>query len=152
MRLLKFVLVLLSLSVSLMAADSPFSGTWKFDPSKGHLTPPVPKSIVAHIDASDTDFKYKEEGIGDKGQPMNVSYEAKFDGKDYPVTGDPYSDSVVLQQINQREIKFTNKKSGKVVSVTDAVISKDGRTATVNFTDYDSQGKAREGVAIYHKE
>jgi hypothetical protein len=152
MRFPRLLLVLLVFSVTLMAADSPFSGTWKFDPTKGNLTPPIPKSVVAHIDANDTDFKFKQEGVDDKDQPMNVSYEAKFDGNAYPVTGDPSSDSVLLKRINQREVKFTNKKSGKVVSVTDVVISKDGKTATVNYTDYDSAGKATKGVAIYQKE
>ena len=152
MRFLRLLLALLVFSVTLMAADSPFSGTWKFDPTKGNLTPPIPKSVVAHIDANDTDFKFKQEGVDAKDQPWNVSYEAKFDGKPYPVTGDPSSDSVVLKRINQREAKFTNKKSGKVVSVTDVVISKDGKTATVNYTDYDSAGKATKGVAIYQKE
>jgi hypothetical protein len=35
MRFLRALLVMLTVSVSLLAADSPFSGTWKFNPAEG---------------------------------------------------------------------------------------------------------------------
>ncbi len=57
MRFFRLLLVLLSFSASLLAADSPFSGTWKFNPSKGHLTPPIPK-------------KFSEEGVDEKGSAV----------------------------------------------------------------------------------
>ncbi len=94
MRSLRLLLVILSFSASVLAADSPFSGTWKFNPSKGHPTPPIPKSVVAHVEADAENFKFSQEGVDDKDQPFKSSYEAKFDGKEYTITGDPYSDSV----------------------------------------------------------
>jgi hypothetical protein len=48
MRSLKLVCLILALSTTLFAADSPFSGTWRFNPSKGHPTPPVPKTRYLH--------------------------------------------------------------------------------------------------------
>ena len=88
---LRLLLVILSFSASILAADSPFSGTWKFNPSKGHPTPPIPKSIVAHVEADAENFKFSQEGVDDKDQSFKSSYEAKFDGKEYPITGDPDS-------------------------------------------------------------
>ena len=111
---LRLLLVILSFSASILAADSPFSGTWKFNPSKGHPTPPIPKSVVAHVEADAENFKFSQEGVDDKDQSFKSSYEAKFDGKEYPITGDPDSDSVSLQRVNEREIKFTIKKAGTV--------------------------------------
>jgi hypothetical protein len=43
MRSLRLLLIVLSLSGSLLAAESPFSGTWKLNPTKGHPTPPIPE-------------------------------------------------------------------------------------------------------------
>ena len=151
MRSFRLLLVLLSFSASLLAADSPFSGIWKFNPSKGHLTPPIPKSVLVHIAADTENFKFSEEGVDEKGQPFKSSYEAKFDGKDYPTTGNPDSDSVSLRRVNEREIKFTTKKAGKVVSKLDVIVSKDGQITTVNYTDY-SQGKTDKGSAVYDKQ
>ena len=151
MRSFRLLLVLLSFSASLLAADSPFSGTWRFNPSKGHLTPPIPKSVVVHIAADTENFKFSEEGVDEKGQPFKGSYEAKFDGKDYPTTGNPDSDSVSLQRVSEREMKVTTKKAGKVVSKLDVIVSKDGKITTVNYTDY-SQGKTDKGSAVYDKQ
>jgi hypothetical protein len=151
MRFFRLLLVLLSFSASLLAADSPFSSTWKFNPSKGHLTPPIPKSVLVHIAADTENFKFGEEGVDEKGQPFKSSYEAKFDGKDYPTTGNPDSDSVSLQRVSEREIKFTTKKAGKVVSKLDVIVSKDEQITTVNYTGY-SQGKTDKGSAVYDKQ
>src|SRR5207237_10303625 len=46
---LRLLLVLLSFSAIILAADSPLSGTWKFNPSKSHPDPPISKSLVAHV-------------------------------------------------------------------------------------------------------
>ena len=70
MRFFRLLLVLLSFSASLLAADSPFSGTWKFNPSKGHLTPPIPKSVLVHIAADTENFKFSEEGVDEKGSAV----------------------------------------------------------------------------------
>ena len=59
MRILRGLVVMLTVSVSLLAADSPFTGTWKFNPGKGHPLPPLPKSIVAHIEADEQNFKFR---------------------------------------------------------------------------------------------
>ena len=94
MRQLKVLAVVLIMSLGLFAADSPFSGTWKLNLAKSKMTPPVPKSDIAVVDADENGLKLNEDVITDKGEALKISYEAKFDGKDYPVTGDPSSDSV----------------------------------------------------------
>lgn len=151
MRSLKLVCLILALSTTLFAADSPFSRTWKFNPSKGQPTPPVPKSVVVHVEADAETFKLNEEGIDNKDQPFKLSYEAKYDGKDYPITGDPNTDAVSLQRVNEHEIKFDIKKAGKVVSKLDVVIAKDGKSATVKSVDY-VEGKTKKATTVYDKQ
>ena len=148
---MRLLFVMLLFSISVLAADSPFSGTWKFNPSKGHITPPIPKSSVAHIDADEENFKFSQESVDDKGSSTTSSYEAKFDGKDYAVKGDPNVDTVSLKRVSDHEIKFTQKKAGKVVTTDDVVVSKDGQTTTVNYVDY-IEGKQQTGSAIYEKQ
>ena len=151
MRSVRLLLIMLSLSGSLLAAESPFSGTWKFSPTKGHPTPPFPKSHIVHVAANADSFKFSDEGVDDKDQPIKSSYEAKFDGKEYPITGDPSSDSVSLQRVNEHEIKITTKKAGKVMITLDVVVSKDGKTTTVHYVDH-SQGKPVKGWSVYDKQ
>lgn len=151
MRLLRLVIVMLSLSVCLQAAESPFSGTWRFNPSKGHPIQPVMKSSTAHIDADENNFKLDQDFVDDKDQSSTVTFKAKFDGKDYPVKGDPGTDSVSLHRVNERQADLTFKKAGKVVFKNSVAVSKDGKTTTCTVTDY-SEGKSNKGTFVYDKQ
>ena len=151
MRQLKVFAIVLVMSLSLFAADSPFSGTWKLNLAKSKMTPPAPKSDVAVVDADENGLKLNEDVVTDKGESLKISYEAKFDGKDYPVTGDPSSDSVSYQRVNANTLKGQTKKGGKVASDATIVVSKDGKTTTVHYTDY-SQAKPAVGTGVYDKQ
>ena len=151
MRLLKMLAVVLAMSLSLFAAESPFSGTWKLDLAKSKMTPPVPKSDIAVVDADENGLKLNEDVITDKGESLKISYEAKFDGKDYPVAGDPFSDSVSYQRVNANPLTSQTKKGGKIATDATIVVSKDGKITTVNYTDY-SQAKPAKGTAVYDKQ
>ena len=151
MRHLKMLAVVLAMSLSLFAAESPFSGTWKLNLAKSKTTPPVPKSDIAVVDADENGLKLNEDIITDKGESLKISWEAKFDGKDYPVTGDPSSDSVSYQRVNANTLKGKAKKAGKVVVDATIVVSKDGKITTVNYTDY-SQAKPAKGTGVYDKQ
>jgi hypothetical protein len=49
--------------------------------------------------------------------------------------------------VNDHEIKITTKKAGKVVADLDVVVSKDGKTTMVNYTD-----KGEKGTSVYDKQ
>ena len=152
MRSLQALLVVFVLSLRVLAADSPFSGTWKLNPSKSKMTPPFPQSETVNVNADDDGIRVRAEQIDDKGQSMTISYEAKFDGKDYPVTGDAGTDSIAFQRIDANTLKATGKKGGNVVVEFTAVVSADGKTTTVNYTETDAQGKKITGAAVYDKQ
>src|ERR1700680_900961 len=151
MRQLKVLAVVLVMSLTLFAAESPFSGTWKLNLAKSKMKPPVPKSDIAVVDAEENGIKWNEDVITDKGESRKISYEAKFDGKNYPVTGDPSSDSVSYQRVNANTLKGKTKKDGKVAIDATIVVSKDGKITTVNYTDY-SQAKPVKSTFVYDKQ
>jgi hypothetical protein len=47
MRELRVLITVLSMSLSLFAAESPFTGTWKLNPAKS--MPPAPKAILPSL-------------------------------------------------------------------------------------------------------
>lgn len=67
--------------------------------------------------------------------PNGESYDAKFDGKDYPVEGDPGHTMVSLKRIGNDTIEETDKRNGKVVGIAKMTVSSDGKWITVEFTD-----------------
>jgi hypothetical protein len=65
------------------------------------------------------------------------SYDAKFDGKEYPVTGDPTQTVVTLKRIDATTVEETDRRMGKVTDEIRLAASKDGKT--VDVTDKDPQ-------------
>ena len=67
--------------------------------------------------------------------PNGQSYDAKFDGKDYPINGDPGHTMVSLKRIGNDTIEETDKRDGKVVGISKMTVSSDGKWITIVFTD-----------------
>jgi hypothetical protein len=63
------------------------------------------------------------------------SYDAKFDGKEYPVTGDPTQSVVTLKRIDANTVEETDRRKGKITDEIRLAASKDGKT--VDVTDKD---------------
>ena len=67
------------------------------------------------------------------------SYDARFDGRYYPMKGAPAGNTVSLAKVNERTITSTLKQDGKVVEVSTMTVSADGKTASVK-EEYQEQG------------
>ena len=63
------------------------------------------------------------------------SYNAKFDGKEYPVEGDPGHTMVTLKRIDANSVLETDRRQGKITDEVRLAASKDGKT--VELTDKD---------------
>ncbi len=146
------VLPVLALSIFLGASEDPFSGVWTLNLSKSKLPPPLPKSQVARVDADASRLRITEEVVDAKGTTMNISVDARFDGKDYPVKGSPFADAVSYQRIDRFTIKGIGKKDGKVVMHEKVTISPDGRTMTGTYSGTDASGKDVTATAVFDKQ
>jgi len=67
--------------------------------------------------------------------PNGNSYDAKFDGKDYPIQGDPGHTMVSLKRIGNDTIEETDKRGGKIVGVYRMTVSKDGKSIKAENND-----------------
>src|SRR6185437_9111554 len=112
MRLLRLLIVVCLFSLSVFAAESPFSGTWKLNPTKSKLPMPAPQSDTAVVKVDGDSINFSEQ-IAD-GKTTTVSTDAKFDGKDYPLTGDPDADSISYRKVNAHTLVGTAKKAGNI--------------------------------------
>jgi hypothetical protein len=80
--------------------------------------------------------KYQSTADGLKMSDLNgESYDAKFDGKDYPIQGDPGHTMVSLNRVGNDTIEETDKRDGKVVGVAKMTVSADGKWMTVEYTN-----------------
>ena len=64
------------------------------------------------------------------GQKQHIVWKARFDGRFYPVTGNPRADEMSLQRTGPRQVVQTNRLKGSVVNVAESEFSEDGKTWT----------------------
>ena len=82
------------------------------NPDKSKYSPgPGPKSTTVKVEADEKGVKIDAEIVNADGSPAHAQYDAKFDGKDYPVTGIPYADAVSVKRIDAKETKKTEVAS-----------------------------------------
>jgi hypothetical protein len=134
-----------------LAAD-PQIGRWKLNEAKSKITPGTLKNTQVVCSSMFGQMKVKSDGIDANGRPIHIGWSGKFDGKDYPVSGDPNSDTRSYTKANERTLTTANKKNGKVRVTGQVVISADGKTRTVTINGTTPKGKRFKNVAVYDKQ
>jgi len=134
-----------------MAAD-PNMGTWKLNEAKSKVAAGATKNTTVIYEAAGDSVKITVDGITGDGKPVHHEWTGKYDGKDYPVTGDPTGDMRSYRKTGDRTLEFTGKKDGKVTVTGHVAVSKDGKNRKVTATVTDSSGKKVTSSAFYDKQ
>jgi hypothetical protein len=149
---LGIILVFCFLGAAVCFAADPQMGTWKLNAAKSKITPGTLifntityKSIFGKV-------KVEGEGIDADGKPVHTEWTGNFDGKDYPVTGDPISDARSYTKVDDRTLDLTVKKGGKIIDTVRMVLSADGKSRTVTVTGTTPKGKKFKNVVVYDKQ
>jgi hypothetical protein len=127
-------------------------GTWKLNEAKSKFSPGASKNTTVVYEAAGDSVKVTVDGVDGAGSPTHNEWTGKFDGKFYPVTGDPTSDTRSYRKINNRTLALTGKKGGKVTLTGRIAVSANGKTRTVTTTATDSKGKRVTNRAVYDKQ
>jgi hypothetical protein len=153
-RLVLFVgLAILVLGALSLAADMNV-GTWKLNVAKSKFSPgPAYKSQTLKIEAwGDDGVTYVADGVDGTGKTMHWEFQAKYDGKDYPFKGNPDADTIMYKRIDPYTVDGITKLKGKPSTTTRVVVSKDGKTRTLNQTGTNAQGQAINNVLVFEKQ
>jgi hypothetical protein len=133
-----------------LAADDPMMGTWNLNEAKSKITPGAPKNSTVIYAAAGDQIKITVDGTDADGKSSHSEWTGKFDGKDYPVTGDATADMRSYKK-EGKDLELTNKKDGKVTVTGKVVISADGKTRTVTISWTDAKGAKMTSTAVYDK-
>jgi hypothetical protein len=146
------LLGMLAVGVSLSAAD-PAIGTWKLNVAISKYSPgPPPKSATITYEETAGGVKRTGESVDGEGKTTSFEYIAKYDGKEYAVTGTDLYDAIAIKRINDRSAEATLKKGGRVVSKARRVVTNDGKAMTLTISGTDPMGKKMHNVAVYDKQ
>ena len=146
-----FVALLILAAASCFAADV-LTGTWKLNESKSKIAQGSPKNQTTVYEAAGDSTKVTIDGIAPDGSPSHSEWTGKFDGKDYPSTGNPNEDMRSAKMVDAHTYDIVSKKGGKVILTAHIVVAPDGKTRTVTIHGTDSNGKKYTSVAVYDKQ
>jgi hypothetical protein len=127
-------------------------GTWKINEAKSKLSPEAPRNNTVVYAAADDNVKVTVDGTDKAGKSIHNEWTGKFDGKDYPVTGDPSSDARSYKTVDTRTLELTVKKDGIVTATGRIVVAADGRSRTVHTSGTNAEGKKFSSLAVYDKQ
>ena len=153
MKKTKIVLTVIACFASLtLCFASPQMGTWKLNEAKSKFPAGAPKNHTVVYTAAGDNVKVTVDGVDGQGKATHNEWTGKFDGKDYPLVGDPASDSRAYKKIDDRNMDLTNKKAGKVTITGHIAVSADGKSRTVTVSGTDAAGKPMTSTAVYDKQ
>ena len=145
-------LAALFVGVTVCLADSPQMGTWKLNEAKSKFGPGASKNTTVVYEASGDNIKVTVDGVDGSGAATHNEWTGKFNGRFYPVTGDPTSDTRSYRKINNHTLALTARKGRKVTLTGQIVVSADGRTRTVTTNGTNSACKRVSSRAVYDKQ
>jgi hypothetical protein len=151
-RNLILTLVLCFVGATVCFADNVNMGTWKLNEAKSKIPAGFMKNTTVVYEADGDNVKVSTDGIDRNGKPFHTEWTGKFDGKDYPLTGDATADSRSYSKINDHSMALANKKDGKMTTSGRIVVSADGKSRTLSVTGTDAAGKKVASTAVYDKQ
>jgi hypothetical protein len=104
------------------AGENALSGSWV----QVKVSSASDSALMETLGMTDDGFTFSQNG---------QSYDAKFDGKKYPITGDPTGTMVTLKKLGSSEVEESDYQKGKLVDVTRMTVAADGKI--LHVVDHD---------------
>ena len=133
-------------------AQDAMMGNWKLNEAKSKIGTGSSKNNTVVIEAVGENVKITMDGVDTTGKPTHNEWTGKFDGKEYPVTGDANSDTRSYKKIDDRTFEVSAKKGGKVTVSGKVVVSADGKTRTARVKGTSPSGEKYQTTAVYDKQ
>src|SRR5215470_13975606 len=103
-RTIIMIVAMCLIAVAVCVASDPQVGTWKLNEAKSKFAPGATKNNTVTYEAAGDGVKVTVDGTTADGKPSHNEWTGKFDGKDYPVTGDPSSDMRSYKKVDNNTL------------------------------------------------
>ena len=149
---IRLLVVFCCLAGGVCFAADPQMGTWKLNEAKSKIKPGTTKNTTVVYEAAGDKVKVTVNGMDAKGKATHSQWTGKFDGRDYPVIGDPTSDARSYKKRDDRTSEFNTMNHGRLIGSGHIVVSADGKSRTVTVSGTDRDGKPFKNVVVYDKQ
>jgi hypothetical protein len=144
--------VVLVTAVATFGAEDLNIGTWKLNEARSKIGAGAPKNITVNCMVVADSIKVTVDGMDAVGAATHNEWTGKFDGKDYPVIGDPTSDKRAYKRINDHTLSLTAKKGGQITMSGLIILSDDGKVRIVNVTGRNAKSEKIKSYTVYDKQ
>jgi hypothetical protein len=151
-RTIVIVLALWFVGIVECFAQDAFMGTWRLKEAKSEFSSEAAKNMTVVYERVGDKVKVTVDSVNSDGKATHYVWIGKFDGQDYPVTGDPTSDARSYSKIDDHILGFNISKGGKVIMSGRIALSEDGGTRTVTMSGPDAKGRTVSSTEIYQKQ
>jgi hypothetical protein len=136
----------------LAQAPTGMAGTWTLNSAKSKFSPgPAPKSMTITYAPSGNMMKITVDAVTADGAKQHWEMSGAYDGKDYPVTGNPDADMISLKLVDEKTGESTFKKGDKVMATNTRTLSADGKVLTIASEGVTGKGEPRNDVQVFEK-
>jgi hypothetical protein len=144
------IFLALALAIMTYAAD-PFIGTWSRNVAKSDANDASmsPKREILKIEIQGDIYTWTWEGVDAQ---YHYDWSGKNDGKDYPVTGNPYVGMASAKKTGNNTLLLMQKMAGKKVGKWRIRVSKDGKTLTATGEGKNLKGREYTATSVYDKQ
>ena len=130
---------------------SGIAGTWKLNVAKSTFSPgPAPKSMTVSYTPIKDGVRIRVD-LDSAAGAQHWDMTPMYDGKDYPIHGNPDADTIAYKRIDARTGESTMKKNGKVAITVTRSLSEDGKTLTLTMKGTNPDGQARNDALVFEK-
>jgi hypothetical protein len=150
--ILMMLVAMLAVAAVGFAADDPNMGTWKLNEAKSEFPDGATKNNTVAVEAAGDSIKVTIDGVTGDGTAFHSEWTGHYDGKDYPVSGDPGYDTRSYKKVDDHTLTATLKKDGKVMGMARIHVTPDGKTRSVEVNVADAMGKKMTSKAIYDRQ
>jgi hypothetical protein len=151
-RAILTVLTLCFVGAGVCFGQGVLMGTWKLKETKSEFSPGAPKNRTVVYEAEGDKVRVTVDSVGGDGKPTHYVWVGKFDGKEYPVAGDPQSDARSYTVVDEHILGFNVMKGGKVITSGRIVVSADGKSRTVTMSGTDAKDHRVSSSEVYEKQ
>jgi hypothetical protein len=155
---MKIILMMIALGAATaffaaIAGTKEHSGTWKMNPAKSkHSSGPGLKSLMETVELDENHYKVDANGTAADGKPVHIEFNAKFDGKDYPMIGVSWADTVSVKWVDAHTPQMIQKKDGQVTMIITCRVSKDRNTRTCTLEGKGEPGRNVNDVVVFDRQ
>jgi hypothetical protein len=143
-----------ALSCGARAGDQKESleGSWLLNVEKSTFkVAPGPRGQTRTYSMHDGVERLVARGVSWDKKPTLVRYEARYDGKDYDITGSLGGDNISLRRSDANTTESSQKRNGKVAIVATRTVSADGKTLTVVSKGTTAEGQEIDSTLIFER-